>query len=141
MLKPRLIVALLVSVAAVAPAAAKPIEVSAAELIAHPAQFNGKRVSFVGYFDSDGHAWSLSASRTNLGIFADFRNTILPIKPIQRIRTGTFVRVVGTFRYRKITFRRGKNFNSITQGFGWMNDYDKEITDITEFTRVDDPRI
>jgi hypothetical protein len=40
-----------------------------------------------------------------------------------------------------MTFAYGKDVNTIVPGFGWMNDYDKEITDITEFTRIARPRI
>jgi hypothetical protein len=37
---------------------------------------------------------------------------------------------------RETKFTRGKDVNTIVSGFGWMNDYDKEVTNISEFTRV-----
>jgi hypothetical protein len=39
----------------------KAAEVPLTSLLAHTQQFDGKRVSFIAYWDSDGHAMSLRA--------------------------------------------------------------------------------
>lgn len=124
--------------------AAPPGRVPIAELIAHPQRFNGKVVSFVGYYDTgDGHGTSIRASSSDSAsrIFLDFQHTTLPLKPLERVQSGSYIRVTGTFRYREMKFTHGKDVDTIVPGFGWMNNYDKEITGITEFVRVDHPRI
>jgi len=62
------------------------------------------------------------------------------LKPLEKISSGAYVRVTGTFHYREMKFTRGKDVNMIVPGFGWMNDYDKEVANISEFTRVPAPR-
>jgi hypothetical protein len=118
---------------------AKAAEVPLTSLLAHPQQFNGKRISFVAYWDSDGHATSLRAgpSADAPRIYCDFEKPRIPVKLIESIPHGSWVHVVGVFRYIDMTVRTlPDGSRAIASGFGWMNSYDREITDITEFTRV-----
>jgi hypothetical protein len=118
---------------------AKAADVSLTRLLAHPQQFNGKQVSFVAYWDSDGHATSLSAgpSADAPRIYCDFEKPRLPVKLIESIPHGSWVHVVGVSRYIDMTVRTlPDGSRAIASGFGWMNSYDREVTDITEFTRV-----
>jgi hypothetical protein len=140
--KPKAIVLALLAFCGPAGAAARPLGVSIQELMAHPQQFDGKRVSFIGYWDTDGHAMSLRSDLSIKGsrIFSDFTKPRIPVKTIQAIPHGSWVRVVGTFRYINMTVYIATNGTRVVaMGFGWMNDYDKEVTDITEFTRAARP--
>jgi hypothetical protein len=114
-------------------------EVPLKTLLTHPHQFNGKRVSFVAYWDTDGHATSLRAGPTADAprIYCDFEKPRIPVKLIESIPHGSWVHVVGVFRYTDMTVRTLPDGSRvIASGFGWMNSYDREVTDITEFTRV-----
>ena len=125
-------------------AAAKASEVPLKTLLARPHQFNGRRVSFVAYWDSDGHATSLRDGRFAGAprIYCDFEKPRMPVKLIEGIPHGSWVHVVGIFRYVDMTVRtRSDGVRVINMGFGWMNSYAREVTDITEFTRVAMPRI
>jgi len=118
---------------------AKATEVSLTRLLAHPQQFNGKQVSFVAYWDSDGHATSLRAgpSADAPRIYCDFEKPRLPVKLIESIPHGSWVHVVGVFRYIDMTVHTlPDGSRAIASGFGWMNSYDRALTDITEFTRI-----
>src|SRR5260370_20447833 len=72
---------------------AKATEVSLTRLLAHPQQFNGKRVSFVAYWDSDGHATSLRAgpSADAPRIYCDFEKPRIPVKLIESFPPGSSV--------------------------------------------------
>ena len=114
-------------------------EVPLKRLLANPQQFNGKRVSFVAYWDSDGHATSLRAgpSADAPRIYCNFEKPRIPVKSIESIPHGSWVHVVGVFRYIDMTVHmRPDGSREIAPGYGWMNSYDREVTDITEFTRV-----
>jgi hypothetical protein len=53
---------------------------------------------------------------------------------IERIPHGSWVRVVGTFRYVDMTMQtRPDGVRVMGMGFGWMNSYDRAITRITDF--------
>jgi hypothetical protein len=96
----RAIAPLLFFIALSAGAASNPLRVPITELMTHPQQFYEKRVSFIGYYDSgDGHGTSVRVSPSDSGprIFLDFKHTTLPLKPLQRIPSGSYVRVTGTF--------------------------------------------
>jgi hypothetical protein len=120
-------------------------EVSLTRLLAHPQQFNGKQVSFVAYWDSDGHATSLRAgpSADAPRIYCDFEKARLPVKKlIENIPHGSWVHVVGIFRYVDMTVHTlPDGSRAVASGFGWMNSYDRALIDITEFTRVRPNRI
>jgi hypothetical protein len=75
-------------------------EVPLRMLLAHPGQFNGKRVSFLAYWDSDGHATSFRAgpSADAPRIYCDFEKPRIPVKLIENIPHGSWVHVVGVFR-------------------------------------------
>ena len=125
-------------------AAAQASEVPLKMLFAHPQQFNGRRVSFIAYWDTDGLATSLRAgpSADAPRIYCDFEKPRISVKLIESIPHGSWVYVVGTFRYVDMTVRtRSDGARVINMGFGWMNSYDREVTDIIEFTRVATPRI
>jgi hypothetical protein len=138
------LLAMLLVLAVSADAADNAIETPLSKLLRHPEQFNGKRVAFVAYWDSDGHATSL---RVGLAadaprIYCDFAKPRIPVKLIESIPRGAWVRVVGVFRYVDMTVHARRNGSRvIAAGFGWMNSYDREVTDITEFTRVRHQRI
>ena len=119
-------------------------EVPLRMLLTHPEQFDGKRVSFLAYLDSDGHATSLRAgpSADAPRIYCDFEKPRIPVKLIESIPHGSWVHVVGVFRYIDMTVHTlPDGSHVIDAGFGWMNSYDREVTDITEFTRVRPHRI
>ena len=102
----------------------KASEVSLRVLLAHPQQFNGKRVSFVAYWDSDGHATSLSAgpSADATRIYRDFEKPRIPVKLIESIPHGSWVHVVGVFRYVDMTLHTLPDGSRvIAAGFRWMN--------------------
>ena len=128
------------SVAAAAPASQVPLKM----LLAQPQQFNGRRVSFIAYWDTDDHTTSLRAgpSADAPRIYCDFEKPRIPVKLIERIPHGSWVYVVGIFRYVDMTVPpRSDGARVINMGFGWMNSYDREVTDIIEFTRVATRRI
>ena len=125
-------------------AGAKAAEVPLSKLLAHPQQFNGKRVSFVAYWDSDGHATSLRAgpSADAPRVYCNFAKPRIAVKLIESIPHGSWVHVVGVFRYVDMTVRTLPDGSRvIASGFGWMNSDGREVTDITEFTRVRPHRI
>jgi hypothetical protein len=138
MLRLRSVILVGVLAASSALAVSKPIDVSVEKLEAVPQRFNGKRIAFVAYYDSDGHAMSFRRRRSTdyPRIFADFSNRQIPIHAIRSVPLGSLVPVAGTFRYSKMKVTRGKDFNYIVPGFGWMNSYDRKISNITQFTRV-----
>jgi hypothetical protein len=122
-----------------AAAGTKAPEVPLKTLLTNPHQFNGKRVSFVAYWDTDGHATSLRAGPTADAsrIYCDFEKPRIPVKLIESIPHGSWVHVVGVFRYIDMTVHTlSDGSRVIASGFGWMNSYDREVTDITEFSRV-----
>ena len=121
---------------------AKAAEVPLSKLLAHPQQFNGKRISIVAYRDSDGHATSLRAgpSADAPRVYCNFEKPRIAVKLIDSIPHGSWVHVVGVFRYTDMTVRTLPDGSRvIASGFGWMNSYGREVTDITEFTRVRPP--
>ena len=133
------LLATLLILAASADAAKNAIDVPLSKLLRHPEQFNGKRVAFAAYWDSDGHATSLRAGPIADAprIYCDFAKLRIPAKLIESVPHGSWVRVVGVFRYVDMTVHTLPNGSRvIAAGFGWMNSYDREVTDITEFTRV-----
>lgn len=138
MLKLRVLTTLLV-LAVSAAADTKAPEVPLKALLTHPHQFNGKRVSFVAYWDTDGHATSLRAGPNADAprIYCNFEAPRIAVKLIESIPHASWVHVVGVFRYIDMTVHTLPDGSRvIASGFGWMNSYDREVTDITEFTRV-----
>jgi hypothetical protein len=141
--KSRTIVVSLTLVASIVGASSHALRVPIAGLMKHPKKFDEKRVTFVAYYDSgDGHGTNVRLGPSDSGprIFLEFKNTKLPRQQIQRIPSGSYVLITGTFRYRDVKVTHHKDFNTIVSGFGWMNDYDKEVAEITEFMRVDGPK-
>ena len=133
----------LVLIASVVFAVPDSLNVPITSLMKHPQRFNNKRVTFAGYYNSgDGHGTSIFSEQSDVSprIFLNFRNASVPLKPLEKIPSGAYMRVTGTFHYREMKFTRGKDVNTIVPGFGWMNDYDKEFANISEFTRVPTPR-
>ena len=132
----------LVLIASVVFAAPDSPDVPIMALMKRPQRFNNKRVTFAGYYNSgDGHGASIFSEQADASprIFLNFRNASVLVKPLEKISSGAYVRVTGTFHYREMKFTRGKEGNTIVPGFGWMNDYDKEVANISEFTRVPAP--
>ena len=129
----------LILIASVVFAVSDSLNVPVASLMKHPQRFNNKRVTFAGYYNSgDGHGTSIFSEQSDVSprIFLNFRNASVPLKPLKKIPSGAYVRVTGTFHYREMKFYARKDVNTIVPGFGWMNDYDKEITKITQFNPV-----
>ena len=122
----------------------KAAEVPLTSLLAHTQQFDGKRVSFIAYWDSDGHAMSLRAgpSADAPRISCNFEKPHIPVKSFESIPHGSWVHVVGVFRYIDMTVRTLPDGSRvIASGFRWMNSYDREVTDIPEFTGIPPNRI
>jgi hypothetical protein len=153
MLSRPLVTAAWLVAASSAVADSKPIDVSVQQLVATPQQFNGKRVSVSGYFDTvETHACDLRATKKRP---TDNRQLIsIEIPPgseaaLQRL-THNFTkvvraRVVGTFHYRyvgplKETPVRGDLYVQkiviMQAGFGWEGLWDKQITKISDFRVV-----
>jgi hypothetical protein len=121
----------------------KVLNVPVARLIDHPERYNNKTVSVVGYYWFDGHAPVLAtdaqtARASTVGrsrIFLDLRNSPTQRSSLPKVHAG-YVAIIGTFQYRKMTVTRGKEADYITPGFGWMSDYERQITNITSFGNV-----
>jgi hypothetical protein len=136
---------LLVSAAAADGPAA--LSVSVQQLIENPAKFNGNQVSVIAYYASEHHgpylcADAKTARQGGIGswrIYPDFENSTVPREALNRVRHG-YVSVVGIFQYRNMKITKGKEFDYIVPGFGWMNIYDKQITKITAFANVTAPK-
>ena len=124
-----------------------PLQVSIRQLIENPGQFNGKRVSVVAYYGVEHHGPYLcvddkTARQGKTGdsrIYPDFESSPLSRENLNQVKRG-YVLVVGTFKYRDMKVTKGKDFDYIVPGFGWMNIYDKEITDITYFASASPPK-
>jgi hypothetical protein len=104
-------------------AAAQPSEVPLKVLLAHPQQFNGRRVSFIAYWDTDGHATSLRAgpSADAPRIYCDFEKPRISVKLIESIPHGSWIYVVGTFRYVDMTVRTRSDGARDQHGL-WMDE-------------------
>src|ERR1043165_1064459 len=131
--------------AAVASANSAPLNVTFADLAAHPRRYSGKRVTVVAYYgiDSAGHS-SYLASKPNTEfsdlpqIFVDLPPTITAAQAREAAKHR--VKVVGIFQYRELKVRvidpggpgrRGSEEHTL--GFGWGGIYDKQLTKISQF--------
>jgi len=131
-------------------ATSEPLDVSVDQLVAAPKQFNGKRVSVTGYFDTTvHHGCDLRARRKRSDDPRRRINIVVPedAVPLVRRLTHNFTRVVpahivGTFEYRyvgpiKETPVYGdthvQKIVTIQTGFGWEGLWDKQITKISDF--------
>jgi hypothetical protein len=120
-----------------------PVRVSVRQLIETPGQFNGKRISLLAYYAIEHHgpylcADAATARQGTAGgwrIYPDFENSPLSPEILRRVRPG-YAFIVGTFKYRRMNVTKGKDFDYVVPGFGWMNVYDKEITRITNFANA-----
>lgn len=141
-------------VAASSPVAnSEPIDVSIQQLVATPQQYNGKRVSVSGYFDTtETHACDLRATKRRPTDSAGLININIPPgseAALQRL-THNFTRlvrarIVGTFHYRylgsiKKTEVHGdphvQKIVTMQNGFGWEGLWDKQLTNISDFRVV-----
>jgi hypothetical protein len=133
-----------------AAATSKPLDVTVDLLVAAPKQFNGKRVSVTGYFDTTvHHGCDLRARRKRSDDPRRRINIVVPedAVPVVRRLTHNFTRVVrapivGTFEYRyvgpiKKTPVYGdahvQKIVTIQTGFGWEGLWDKQIAKISDF--------
>jgi hypothetical protein len=155
MLKPQVLLALFAT-ACSAVAASKPLEVTVDQLVAAPKQFNGKRVSVIGYFDlTVHHGCDLRARKPRPDDNRQAINIVVPDGSVPALKrfTRNFSRVVrahiiGRFQYRyvgpvgekPIKYHRPLGPGEVERkivimqlGFGWMGLWDKQITEITEF--------
>lgn len=124
-------------------AADEPIATSVHQLLAAPANFNGKRIAVTGHymtFVEDSALYSDAKAAETMGsdnsIWLDL--TTLKTGPSSRqpVRHG-LVRVVGTFQHtpeRMIVERNGnRQTTTIIPGSGHNNMWSSQITAITEF--------
>ncbi|SRR6266545_2847880 len=133
-----------------AAATSKPFDVTVDQLVAAPEQFNGKRVSVTGYFDTTiHHGCDLRARRKRPDDHRQYINIVVPESAVPAVRrlTHDFTRVVrahivGTFEYRyvgpiKKTPVYGdahvQKIVTIQTGFGWEGLWDKQIAKISGF--------
>ena len=121
------------------------VQVGVQQLIANPDKFNGKSISATGYYVPEHHGAYLASNPKGeagaLGIHLDFRHTSLSSERLKRVQYG-YVRVLGTFEYRNTQMRISKDgtIGTVAAGFGWMNVYDKQITNIIVFENVPAPK-
>jgi len=133
-----------------AAATSKPFDVTVDQLVAAPEQFNGKRVSVTGYFDTTiHHGCDLRARRKRPDDHRQYINIVVPESAVPAVRrlTHDFTRVVrahivGTFEYRyvgpiKKTPVYGdahvQKIVTIQTGFCWEGLWDKQIAKISGF--------
>jgi len=133
-----------------AAATSKPFDVTVDQLVTTPEQFNGKRVSVPGYFDTTvRHSCDLRARRRRSDDPRQYINILVPESAVPGIRclTHDFTRlvrahIIGRFQYRyvgpiKETPVYGdvyvQKIRTIQTGFGWEGLWDKQITKISEF--------
>jgi hypothetical protein len=131
-------------------ATSKPLDVTVDQLVATPEQFNGKRVSVIGHFDTTvHHGCDLRARRKRPDDPRQYINIVVPESAVPAIRrlTHDFTRVVrahviGIFQYRYVgpIKETPVHGDSIVQkivimqtGYGWEGLWDKQITRISDF--------
>jgi len=130
-------------------ATSEPLNVTINQLVAAPEQFNGKRVSVIGYFDTTvHHGCDLRARRKRSDDPRQRINIVVPESAVPAVKrlTHDFTRIVrahivGTFQYRyvgpiKETPVHGdpnvQKIVTIQTGFGWEGLWDKQITNISD---------
>jgi len=128
----------------------KPVEVAVDQLVSAPKQFDGKRVSVTGYFDTTvHHGCDLRAHKRRPEEGRQYINIVVPERSLPEVKrlTHNFTKVVrahivGTFQYRYVgTVGKERpvpgdpNVKIVyfQSGFGWMGLWDKQITNITDF--------
>ena len=133
-----------------AAATSEPLAVTVDQLVATPEQFNGKRVSVTGYFDTTvHHGCDLRARRKRSDDPRQRINIVVPESAVPTVSrlTHDFTRVVrahvvGTFQYRyvgpiKETPVHGdpsvQKIVIMQTGYGWEGLWDKQITKISDF--------
>jgi hypothetical protein len=133
-----------------AAATSKPLDVTVDQLVAAPKQFNGKRVSVTGYFDTTvHHGCNLRARREQSDDPRRRINIVVPEDAVPLVRRLThnftrvvLVRVVGTFEYQYVGPIKNtpvygdahvQKIVTIQTGFGWEGLWDKQITKISDF--------
>jgi hypothetical protein len=143
-------------IAPFAQGAPTPISLSFHHLVEHPTKYNGKRVSVRAYLvTSCEHCGDFFADREcarhhrdkhSVAIGRLAKTSLMDSWP--RIRLAAhqmpndgFVFVTGTFRYNDTTRPVPQSHDPQVRtirvgGFGWMNDHDKTITDITEYRPI-----
>jgi hypothetical protein len=131
-------------------AKSKPVEVTVDQLVSTPKQFNGKNVSVTGYFDTTvHHGCDLRAHKRRPDDGRQYINIVVPEQSVPEVKrlTHNFTRVVrahivGTFQYRyvgpvgkerPVPSDPNVKIRYFQSGFGWMGNWDKQITNITEF--------
>jgi hypothetical protein len=150
MLRHPLVTAAWLVAASSAVADSKPIDVSVQQLVAAPQQFNGKRVSVSGYFDTtETHACDLRATKKRPNDNRQLINIEIPPGSEDMLKRLTHdftkvvrARIIGTFQYRyvgpfKETPVHGdplvQKIVTMQTGFGWEGLCDKQITKISDF--------
>jgi hypothetical protein len=128
----------------------KPIDVSVQQLVAAPQQFNGKRVSVSGYFDTtETHACDLRATKKRPDDNRQLINIEVPPGTDDTLRRLTHnftkvvrARIVGTFQYKYVGpiketpvhgDRHVQKIVTMQVGYGWEGLWDKQITRISDF--------
>ena len=150
MVSGRLLTAVWMLAVSSAAADSKPIAVSIQQLVATPQQFNGKRVSVTGYFDTtETHACDLRATRKRPNDNTHLINIEIPRASESALKRLTHnftkivrARVVGTFQYTYVgpVKERPVYGDPIVQkivtmqtGYGWEGLWGKQITKISDF--------
>jgi hypothetical protein len=133
-----------------AAATSEPLDVTVDQLVAAPKQFNGKRVSVTGYFDTTvHHGCDIRARRKRSDDPRRRINIVVPEDAVPLVRRLThnftrvvLVRVVGTFEYQYVGPIKNtpvygdahvQKIVTIQTGFGWEGLWDKQITKISDF--------
>jgi hypothetical protein len=133
-----------------AAADSKPIAVSIQQLAATPQQFNGKRVSVTGYFDTtETHACDLRATRKRPNDNTHLINIEIPRASESALKRLTHnftkivrARVVGTLQYTYVGAVKERpvygdpivqKIVTMQTGYGWEGLWDKQITEISDF--------
>jgi hypothetical protein len=147
MLSARISIVAMLVIGYSAAAAAKPIEVTVAQLVKTPERFHGKRISVVGYFDavSEPKFGDLRGSPKNEPhpgntIYIDLNEQQVYTVRRQHLLKG-WVHVVGRFEYsRPVASRLEKtsdpkvDVERVWVGLGHGYGYSREINHVSEFT-------
>jgi hypothetical protein len=125
-----------------------PINVSFRQLISTSTQFDGNRISIVGYFNGTDGA-SLRASPSSgpqaQDVFLDLKPRLARRLAAQRFLKG-YVHIVGTFQHMDLAPFNPRpvpgdpNRVIVTQPQGFGGGYANQITNISEFTAISHPK-
>jgi len=137
-------------------ASEKPIVVSAAQLLANPRSFNGKRVCVVGYlrppdphtslfYPNEDKARKIHDAHDGIVVFAALSRG--SHNQVQNVDHG-YVKVVGKFRHihlwrKEVPNPKGgleRTLVTANVGYGWGGLHENTIEEITELTPVPRPK-